>query len=156
MNNAHKGNLIFLVAFFFIAVSPPVSSYDVIVPDTGQDLCYDWEYIMCDEWHWEGELPSAEQVCDSEPYCPKPGDNFYGQDANYSINPPDLTDNEDGTVTDNLTGLMWEQKTTETEQNSYTTYSEAASYCEDLSLGGNNDWRVPTRREFSTLLNPTD
>jgi hypothetical protein len=153
MKNAQKGNFIFLVALFFIAVSPPVLSYDLIVPDTGQDLCYDWEYIMCDEWHWEGEWPSEKQVCDSEPYCPNPGEDFYGQDANYTINPPDLTDNDDGTVIDNLTGLMWEQKTTETEQNSYTTYSEAASYCADLSLGGNNDWRVPTRREFSTLLN---
>ena len=84
---------------------------------------------------------------------PSTGEDFYGQDATYTINPPDLTDNGDGTVTDNLTGLVWEQKTTETEQYSYTTYSEAASYCEDLSLGGNDDWRVPTRREFSTLLN---
>ena len=56
-------------------------------------------------------------------------------------------------MTDNLTGLVWEQKTTETEQSSYTTYSEAASYCEGLSLGNNDDWRVPTRREFSTLMN---
>ena len=141
------------VLFFVCILASPALSFDLIIPDTGQELCYDWEYIMCDEWHWEGEGFSAEQVCDSEPYCPNPGEDFYGQDATYTINPPDLTDNGDGTVTDNLTGLMWEQKTVETEQYSFTTYSEADSYCEDLSLGGNDDWRVPTRREFSTLLN---
>jgi len=142
---------VLFVVIGVITLISPVFAFELIIPDTGQDLCYDWEYIMCDEWHLEG--PFDEQVCDSQPYCPNPGEDFYGQDAIYTINPPDLTDNGDGTVTDNLTGLMWEQKTTETEQYSFATYSEAASYCEDLSLGGNDDWRVPTRGEFSTLLN---
>ena len=34
------------------------------------------------------------------------GDDYYGQDANYSGNQPSYTDNGDGTVTDNVTGLM--------------------------------------------------
>ena len=36
------------------------------------------------------------------------GDKFYGQDANYQNNMPSYTDNGDGTVTDNVTGLMWQ------------------------------------------------
>ena len=151
MKKAQKGNLVFLVAFFFIAVATPVLSYDLIVPDTGQDLCYDWERIICDEWHMEG----SDQICDSTPYCPEPGDDFYGQDANYTINPPNLTDNKDGTVTDNLTGLIWEQKI---EENDFITYnySDATAYCEDLSLGNNDAWRVPTRKEYATILNLGD
>jgi hypothetical protein len=148
MKNPHQGNLISLVALLFIALSPPALSRALIVPDTGQDLCYDWERIICDDWHMEG----PNQVCDSEPYCPEEGEDFYGQDAHYTIHPPDLTDNGNGTVTDNLTGLVWEQKTEESEQGIYS-FSEAVSYCDNLSLGGSDDWRVPTRREFSTLLN---
>ena len=33
------------------------------------------------------------------------------------------------------------------------TYSEAVNYCESLSLGGRDDWRVPTRKEYSTVFN---
>ncbi len=148
MNILRKINLIVLCAILLIAFSPPVLSFDLIVPDTGQDLCYDWERIICDEWHMEG----ANQVCDSTPYCPSEGEDFYGQDAHYTINPPDFTDNEDGTVSDNLTGLLWEQKTEENEPNTYT-HNDAIAYCENLSLGDYDDWRVPTRREYSTILN---
>ena len=148
MKNAQKGNVIYLVAIFCIALSPPALSYDLIVPDTGQDLCYDWERIICDDWHMAG----PNQVCDSEPYCPETGEDFYGQDAHYTINPPDLTDNGDGTVTDNLTQIIWEQKTAENEPTIFS-YDEAISYCANLTLGGSANWRLPTRKEYSTLLN---
>jgi len=134
-----------------VGITPAVS-FDVTIPDTGQDLCYDWERVMCDEWHLEG----YNQVCDSEPYCPSEGEDFYGQDGSYSIHPPDLTlmDNAtaDGRVRDNVTGLMWEQKTLENEPMLHT-FDDAVAYCEDLSLGGYSDWRMPTRKEYSTLLN---
>jgi len=120
-----------LPAFFLLSLSIPVFSVELIVPDTGQTLCYDDRQI----------IP-----------CPSVGQDYYGQDGNYLINPPSLTDNLNGTVTDNLTGLTWEQKTAVTEQNLYT-YSEAINYCENLTLGGRDDWRVPTRKEYSTLLN---
>jgi hypothetical protein len=148
MKNAQKGNVIFLVALFFIAVSPPALSYDLIVPDTGQDFCYDWERLICDDWHMEGPY----QICDSEPFCPRPGEDFYGQDAHYTINSPDLTDNGDGTVTDNLTYIIWEQKTEENEP-TILSYHDAVAYCENLALGGSDNWRLPTRKEYSTILN---
>ena len=148
MKKAHKSNLIILAALLFIALSPPSRSFALILPDTGQDLCYDWERIICEEWHMVG----PEQVCDSEPYCPEEGEDFYGQDAHYTINPPVLTDNNDGTVTDNLTGLIWEQKT-EGNEPTILTYEDATAYCENLSLGDSDDWRVPTRKEYSTLIN---
>ena len=46
---------------------------------------------------------------DSVMPAPKPGEPFYGQDAQYRVNPPSYTDNGDGTVTDNVTGLMWQK-----------------------------------------------
>jgi len=131
MKNFTKIRFVFLSVILLVAFSSPVHSLDLIVPDTGQTLCYDWDTTIT---------------------CPSVGQDFYGQDASYLINPPNLTDNGDGTVTDNLTGLVWEKKTTESEALTYT-YSAACSYCEGLSLGGHDDWRVPTRKEFSTLLN---
>ncbi|MFA6627559.1 MAG: hypothetical protein WCT17_03400 [Bacilli bacterium] len=37
---------------------------------------------------------------------PTLSDAFYGQDAMYHLNEPNYTDHGDGTVTDNVTGLM--------------------------------------------------
>ena len=34
---------------------------------------------------------------------------YYGQDATYIGNQPSYTNNGDGTVTDNITGLQWEK-----------------------------------------------
>ncbi len=133
----------------FLFVFPSIgSSFIIKVPDTGQTFCYDWEYMMCDSWHMEGDL----QVCDSTPYCPGEGEDFFGQDANYIINPPSLTDNGNGIITDNLTGLMWEKKSAANEGLTYT-YSEAVEYCKNFSLGDYTDWRLPSRKEFSTILN---
>ncbi|MCD6584320.1 MAG: DUF1566 domain-containing protein [Desulfobacteraceae bacterium] len=71
------------------------------VTDTGQTRCYD----------------DTEEIL-----CPNPGENFYGQDASYTINPPSYTkldasgnalpDNSTSwnMVKDNVTGLIWEVK----------------------------------------------
>ena len=40
---------------------------------------------------------------------PQKGDLFYGQDAQYDTNTPSYKDNGDGTVTDLVTGLMWQK-----------------------------------------------
>ncbi len=40
---------------------------------------------------------------------PNEGQAFYGQDAHYQTNTPSYTNNGDGTITDNRTGLMWQK-----------------------------------------------
>jgi hypothetical protein len=62
-----------------------------------------------------------------------------GEDADYNINPPSYTDNGNGTITDNITGLMW-QKTDGGEM----TFESTSAYCKSLTIGGFNDWRLPT------------
>ena len=52
-------------------------------------------------------------------------------------------------VTDTKTGLVW-QKTYETGK---TTWQEALDYCEDLTYGGYNDWRLPDKNELVSLVN---
>ncbi len=71
-----------------------------------------------------------------------------GEDADYLINPPSFTNNGNGTVTDNVTGLMW-QKIDGGEM----TFENAILYCSNLSLGNHTDWRLPTSHEAFSILN---
>jgi hypothetical protein len=59
---------------------------------------------------------------------------------------PRYTDNLDGTVTDKSTGLMWQQG-----EAGGKIWSDALSYCNDLSLAGNSDWRLPDVLELRSL-----
>lgn len=72
----------------------------------------------------------------------------FGEDHDYTINAPNYTDNGDGTVTDNITGLMW-QKTDGGEM----TIENASTYCANLSLGNYTDWRLPSPIEAYSILN---
>lgn len=69
-----------------------------------------------------------------------------GEDADFTINLPSYKDNGDGTITDNITGLMW-QRTDGGEM----TFENAAAYCNNLNLGGYNDWRLPSCIELFDL-----
>lgn len=78
---------------------------------------------------------------------PSVGSSFYGQDANYNGNQPSYTNNEDGTITDNVTGLMWEQN-----MGIKMTLEEAILKANNYNLGGYNDWRVATLKELYSLI----
>ncbi|MGI0117731.1 DUF1566 domain-containing protein [Zooshikella sp. RANM57] len=78
---------------------------------------------------------------------PKTGEAFYGQDAHYQINVPKYTDNGDDTITDNVTGLMWQKNMGEK-----ITFNDAFKYAKKLKLGGYSDWRVPTIKELYSLI----
>ena len=93
------------------------------LPDTGQTMCYNTEGAVID--------------CAGT-----------GQDGEFSINPMSYTDNGDGTVTDNVTGLIWQQGFDGFRQ----TWEGAINYCQNLSLGGSNNWRLPTRRELIHIV----
>lgn len=89
--------------------------------------------------------------------CPNKGDDTYGQDAQYQGLTPSYTDNGDGTITDNNTGLMW-AKTTDTNGDGKITvadklsYEDGQIYANELTLGGHSDWRVPTIKEQYSLI----
>ncbi|MGH4137732.1 DUF1566 domain-containing protein [Clostridium sp.] len=64
-------------------------------------------------------------------------------------NPSDIdryTDNEDQTVTDKNTGLIWQQNTT-----SGLSLSEATSYIDELNKKDSSTWRLPTMPELAML-----
>ena len=53
-----------------------------------------------------------------------------------------------GTVTEIITGLMWQR---EDDDNAYT-WTSAVTYCENLSLGGHSDWRLPHIKELESIV----
>ncbi len=71
--------------------------------------------------------------------------------------PDRFLDNGDGTVTDPCTGLLWTRGALDVnadgllDANDRIPWTEAFSFCENLSLAGNEKWRLPTRREVGTL-----
>ena len=64
-------------------------------------------------------------------------------------------DNQFATTADNTvlidreTGLMWPMQDNGTD----ISWPAAKDYCENVSLGGYQDWRMPTREELATLYN---
>jgi len=78
---------------------------------------------------------------------PEAGKPFFGQDANYEGNTPSYRDNGDGTVSDLVTGLMW-QKTPDFK---LRTWKAAGPYAVALELAGHRDWRLPTIKELFSI-----
>jgi hypothetical protein len=72
----------------------------------------------------------------------------FGEDHDYSINTPSYTNNGNGTITDNVTGLMWQQV-----DGGEMTFENAITYCNNLALGGFSGWRLPTPIEAFSILN---
>ena len=72
----------------------------------------------------------------------------FGEDNDYNFNPPFYIDNGDGTVTDTITSLMWQQT-----DGGEMTIENAITYCSTLSLGGYTDWRLPSCHELFSILN---
>jgi len=104
--------------------SEPALSYPIV--STGQIECFDDEGRI---------IPP-----------PKPGEPFYGQDAQIPQRSPAYRDNGDGTVTDLNTGLMWTR-----DSGPKKTYREAVEGASKCRVGGYTDWRLPTIKELYSL-----
>ncbi|SHG92526.1 Lcl C-terminal domain-containing protein [Ferrimonas marina] len=79
--------------------------------------------------------------------CPGVEDHNYGQDSQFGGNDFELKDNGDGTVIDALTGLTWQQVPAAEGM----SYQQAQEYVESLSLGGYDDWRLPSNKELFSI-----
>jgi Protein of unknown function (DUF1566) len=61
-----------------------------------------------------------------------------------------FVENENGTITDTETGLMWVSK----DNGAPINWPDAKKYCENLNVAGYSDWRIPTLAELATLYTP--
>lgn len=58
-----------------------------------------------------------------------------------------FNDNGDGTATDMVTTLMWQQQ----DDGAQKTWANAITYCTGLSLGGHADWRLANVKELTSI-----
>ena len=56
-------------------------------------------------------------------------------------------------VSDNETGLQWQDNEDVLKQ--YMNLEDAINYCETLTLGSHNDWRLPNIRELKSIVDDT-
>lgn len=78
-----------------------------------------------------------------------------GEDGEYQTGvewpDPRFIDNNDGTITDRLTGLIWQAQGL--IGSDFKTWEEALTYANNLELAGYNDWRLPNVHELNSLYN---
>lgn len=107
-------------------ISTQAVNFSYHIVNTGQEYCYENG----------ASIP-----------CPNEDEPFYGQDAQYNSTQPSYTNNGDGTITDNLTGLMWQQ-----DPGDKMTFDQAVTGAESFNLAGYDDWRLPTIKELYSLI----
>jgi hypothetical protein len=63
----------------------------------------------------------------------------------YGVN--NFTDNGNGTVSDNASGLLWQQGDYHSSD-----FDDAITYCEGLSLASRTDWRLPNAKALQGII----
>lgn len=72
-----------------------------------------------------------------------------GYNKNFGKSDPSrFKDNNDGTITDTLSGLMWQKG-----ENERMDWYSALKCCKDMRLAGHSDWRLPNLKELNSILN---
>ena len=106
------------------------------LPATGQTTCWDssGNVIPCADTGQDGDIQAGE--------------------------PLSYTDNADGTITDNNTGLLWEKLGQDGSihdvGNTYTwneAFSVHVASLNSTSFAGHSDWRLPNVKELQSILN---
>jgi hypothetical protein len=131
----------FLLAFAIgLSANELRAAQTYAIVDTGQAKCYDDH----------GEIAP-----------PKPGEPFYGQDAQFRSHPASYTLSADGlTVRDAVTGLTW-QRSPDTDGDGVLTRRDKLTLAQAQALpaklnaakfGGFADWRLPSIKELYSLF----
>lgn len=108
-------------------------------------------YVVYPDLAWDLSFYDGTEWTLSKNYS----DSYYGQGYVRCVRggqypSQSLVDNNDGTVTDNATGFMWQQW-----ESGYMGWDSALLYCNELSLGGHSDWRLPSIKEFASIIDNT-
>jgi hypothetical protein len=113
-----------------------VKSSSMYIRKTGQTTCYK------NFDNYETIIACIEDDQTNPAYCQ---DAVRNQGVEWPS--PRFTDNNNDTITDNLTGLMWQKAPDSTLRN----WTNALAYADDSILAGFSDWRLPNVIELQTL-----
>jgi hypothetical protein len=69
-----------------------------------------------------------------------------GEENVYGVN--DFVSNNDGTVIDKATGLMWQSADDGTRRN----WQDSLAYAENAKIAGYSDWRMPNIKELQSIV----
>ncbi len=132
----NTGTFTSAISLLLLCSSPVIHASTIQLPQTGQTKCYD--------------TAGAEITCAG---TGQDGDKLAG----VAWPDPRFTDNSNGTVTDNLTGLIWLKNADcfgvqdwQGALNSANVLSDGACSLSDGSLAG--DWRLPNAVELGSLV----
>ena len=118
------------------------------VPPTNQTTCYNNSAsIACPDTAGSATC-AATAFCGQNAQYPNNTRTYTCYNAGGTVqNPCDVTADADEVVTDSLTGLMW-QRTWATAK----TWQQALDYCDTLTYGGHEDWRLPNPFELQSIV----
>jgi len=66
-----------------------------------------------------------------------------------------FTNNKNGTVTDNKTGLMWLKNPRDYNKGHVRNWKDAVAGCKKFKFAGYKDWRLPTVHELFSIVDFT-
>lgn len=148
MNQTKYLAFTFRLSLLYVALQSPVSIASEpgtsVSPQTLNNLAVETAQQRCFDTQAQIECPSSGA--------------FYGQDAQFAGNSQSYRVHGDGTVTDEVTGLMWTQspdtngdsKISKADKLSST---KAIDYCHNLTLAGYSDWQLPSIKQGYSLIN---
>lgn len=129
--------ILLLIGVFLMSSCSVLSASVVNLPRTGQAGCYDSDGnpIECTGTGQDGDVLAGVEWPD-----------------------PRFSDNGDGTMRDNLTGLVWTQDGQVAGDRQFKTWQEALDYVAGMNAGanpnfGHTDWRLPNILELLSLSN---
>jgi hypothetical protein len=141
-----KHNIAITSCFIIAMVVSELCTYGGTVTKKSRSSNMESQKTYSYELNATGQVKTYDKDC--KIITTKSGGNLYGQDANYlKGNQMSFKDNGNGITTDLNTGLVW-QKIPASEGSSW---ADAVEYCNNLKLGGYDDWRMPSCKELYSI-----